>query len=227
MPHGPLRVRTTMVRERPRWCENGSRYYPIYLNHRVASSVVADHHVEQIRLRNEDVGLRVTSRRNLPEGVITIAFFILLKNFKKGNTDEIQTPESRVEYCLIVTADNRQVAGNDFAGVRIQNDNFAWIPRHNKQAMIRFVKRHRTIVAALLSDGPSRDNFPFLAVNHPHRSLGVKIYKETGPRFFDGHGFYAVAIDLDVSQLLAGRCVDHANKAKVFVVVFPPIAHVK
>src|ERR1700724_4170895 len=66
-------------------------------------------------------------------------------------------------------------AGNDRAGIRIQNDQLFGIVRRDKQTMSGFVKRHSNIVFRLLPNRPRCDYCAFFPVNDAYRVFASNI----------------------------------------------------
>src|SRR3984893_19287578 len=92
--------------------------------------------------------------------------------------------------------------------------------------MIRFIKRHRTIVTTCLSYGPGC-NYGFLfAVYYGHGRLVIQIYKHPRSRFLDRHGLDAVGIHLDIAHFLTALSIDHADVQEVFLLIFSTITDI-
>src|SRR5262249_49176403 len=113
---------------------------------------------------------------NLAKKIVTVTFADLLKYVNERDPRKVKPLVFGVVN-RIIDQGCRGQRRHDLPGLRINDDELTGIPSVNKQTMIGFVERHRSVVVPFLSDRPYVRYDLFLPIDHGNGSFGVEVHE--------------------------------------------------
>src|SRR5260370_15892668 len=143
--------------------------YLVYPNFGVLILVMRDGEIVAIQLREKNARFGAEGSWNLRQQSVMIGIF-LLENVQSAVAGQIKALMLGVVTHVIDHAYRRQ-AGDDFAAVRVKDNQLSRISGGHKQTVVRFVKSHGHIQFIARRQRPSCRDFRLVPVDDPDHAL--------------------------------------------------------